>query len=69
MKMIEPIINADIGEVVVFEVEIVEREIQDEYGKQVHCPTFEVISCKHGHAVVVQFVVKQPTKLKMTFFE
>lgn len=43
------------------EVELVELKIQDDDGKQEHCPTFDTTSCKHGHESVVQFAVKQPT--------
>jgi len=66
-KIIEPFIIADIGEVVVVKAELVEPEIHDNGGKQVHCPTFNAISCKHGHDVFVQFVVKQPTKFYIIY--
>jgi hypothetical protein len=52
-QFIKPLIIADIGEVVVVKLD---------GGKQMHCPAWDVISCKHEHNVLVQFVVKQPTK-------
>lgn len=42
-----------------------EFEIHDvDDGKQVHWPTFDMTSCKHGHDFVVQFAVRQPTKIQ-----
>ena len=65
MKIVEPFINADIGDIVVVKTELNEFEMHDDgdsEGKQVHCPTLDVISCKHEHDLFVQFIVKQPTK-------
>jgi hypothetical protein len=43
---------------------IVEPEIHDDGGKQIHWPEPDIICCKHGHDVIVQLIVKQPSKFK-----
>ncbi len=61
LNIIQPLIIADIDELVVVKLD----EIHDDDGKQIHCPIFVVISCKHEHDVIVQFLVKQSTKFRI----
>lgn len=51
------------ADIVVFGV-IVAPEIHGDGGKQIHWAELDVICCKHGHDVIVQFIVKQLSKFK-----
>ncbi|CAF3348455.1 unnamed protein product [Rotaria socialis] len=69
-NFIEPFIIANIGTLlVVVKAGALELKLHDNAGKHIHSPTFDMTSCRRGHELVVQSVVKQATKLRFIYYD
>ena len=60
--IITPLTSAD-NDVSAIDIAELPNEHEDG-GKQIHCPRFVPISCKHGHDVLEQFLPKQLAKFR-----